>query len=137
MLKIPYQKQENDYYCGPAVLSSLLGYFGKNLSQKEIAKLTKTKPPPHGTENHEMAKMSKKFGFYSKAKRNATIKDIEQILKKYPVIINYIEPEEDVGHFAIVLELTKNSIILSDPWHGPKFKITQEEFLKRWHNHKN
>jgi len=115
-----------------------LGYFGKKISQKEIAKITKTKPPPYGTRNSEIVKFPKKFGFKSVVKKNATIKDIEESLKKkYPIIVNYVEPEDEIGHFAIVKGLTKNKIILYDPWHGPSFSLERKDFLKRWHNHRN
>lgn len=36
-LNVPRFEQENDWFCGPAVLQSVLAYYGINKSQKEIA----------------------------------------------------------------------------------------------------
>jgi hypothetical protein len=53
-------------------------------------------------------------------------------------VVNYIEPSDDEGHYAIVVSLTNNSIMLNDLWNGRRFRMEKNEFLKRWrsqHSH--
>lgn len=56
-LSVPAITQENGYYCGPAVLQSLLAYHGIHASQDELAAELHTDPVT-GTEYEDLARMA-------------------------------------------------------------------------------
>ncbi|PIR89564.1 MAG: hypothetical protein COU07_01560 [Candidatus Harrisonbacteria bacterium CG10_big_fil_rev_8_21_14_0_10_40_38] len=134
LLKIPYEKQKNEYFCGPATLAMCLKYFGKDISQEELAIIAKT-TEKEGTANREMLNAILESGLIGVTKKRARIKNVKNsIRKKRPVIVNYTEPEGGIGHYAIPIGIKNGKIILADPWHGPKFQINQNQFKKLWLN---
>lgn len=54
---VPAATQETRYYCGPAVLQSLLAYHGITASQEELAAQLKTDPVT-GTEYEDLARVA-------------------------------------------------------------------------------
>ena len=50
----------------------------------------------------------------------------------FPVIVNYIEPFSNTGHYAIIKGYTKKKIIKNDPFLGNNFMINNKEFESRW-----
>lgn len=138
-LDIPYRQQVNEYMCGPATLQMVLAFFGKQSSQRKLRKLMKASPAElknRGTANHKMVKAAQKAGFYVYVNEDSLIEELKYFIGLgYPVIVNYIEQSEDEGHFSVVTgfsSLTKN-IILNDPWNGSNLKISEPQFLRRWH----
>ncbi|NTU67136.1 MAG: hypothetical protein HGB08_04420 [Candidatus Moranbacteria bacterium] len=131
-LKIPYQKQKNAHYCGPAVLEMAFLRLGLVMPQEDIARQIGTSQE-RGTENENMIRFATEQGFEVTAKRGSSISDIREMLKKdLPLIVNYIEPTDEDGHYAIVSGITPHNIILHDPWHGKDFKLPHQKFLERW-----
>src|SRR3989344_9563595 len=101
LLKIPYEKQINEYFCGPATLAMCFKYFGKNLSQEDLAIIAKT-TEEEGTTNKDMLQAILMNGLIGVTKKRAEIKNVKNSLrKKRPVIVNYTEPNGGVGHYAI------------------------------------
>jgi predicted double-glycine peptidase len=49
-----------------------------------------------------------------------------------PVIVNYIESDNDDGHYAVVIGEEGENLIMNDPWHGKEFKIDKTDFESRW-----
>jgi len=136
-LKVPYYKQENWNSCGPAALQMVFGYFKHNFSQGKIAKQAKTNAK-RGTKNYDMIRVALEHGFYVYANDNSTFFEIRYFLEKgLPVIVNFIEPDGESGHFAVASGITSREIILHDPWNGKNFKIIHKEFSKRWHSGDN
>lgn len=131
-LKIPYQKQKNGHYCGPAVLEMVFLRLGCKMSQEEIAREIGTSKE-RGTENEDMIRMAEKEGFRVTAKSKASIEEIRGFLKLgILIIVNYIEPTDEDGHYAIVSGITPHNIVLHDPWNGKDFKLPHPKFLERW-----
>ena len=131
-LKLLYKKQENEYFCGPAIVQMILGSFGKKMSQRRLALLLKTNART-GTSNAALGRIIRKFGGYIDAHSQGSLGEIRLHLRRgNPVIVNYREPEEDVGHFAIVVGITRSSIFLLDPWHGSRFRLSLTYFSSHW-----
>lgn len=131
--EMPYFRQENDYYCGPAILQMILERFGIKKSQEEIAKVADTNSE-RGTFHRDLLKMVRENGLYAYAKRHATVKEIEKFVDEgLPIVVNYIEPEGD-GHYAIVVGYDTQDLVFNDPWHGKNFRFPKKEFESRWHN---
>ena len=53
-----------------------------------------------------------------------------------PVIVNFVEPSEEVGHFGVAIGEERGRVILHDPWNGEGFSLPLEEFERRWLGYK-
>lgn len=136
-LKIHHRQQINNYYCGPASLQMALGFFDFWISQKKLATELSTNKKL-GTSNKKMLAVAKKYGFQAYSQSNSKISDIKFFLaNNFPVIVNFIEPKNQEGHFAVVSALSKNEIKLSDPYNGKNFKLRLSDFNQRWRDQKN
>ncbi len=122
-LNIPYHKQKNSYYCGPATLQMIFEYFKYNLSQQKIAKQAST-DLKRRTKNRDMIRVAVKNGFYVYASDNSTLSKIRYFLEKgLPVIVDFIEPTDNETHFAVASDITPRHIVLEDPFNGKNFKL--------------
>jgi len=131
-LKIPFYRQKTTYDCGPASLEMVLAFFGKFESQKKLEKMAHTSSK-RGT-HQGMIDLALKEKFFCYVNENSTISKIKSFIKKkLPVIVNFIEPSADDGHYAIVSGFKDDHIILNDPWNGKNFKMLIKEFEKRWY----
>ncbi|PWB38626.1 MAG: hypothetical protein C3F02_02850 [Parcubacteria group bacterium] len=136
-LKIPYHRQQNNFYCGPASLQMALAFFKYFQPQTSLARQLKTSPRL-GTNNQRMVKVAQEHGFASFAKKNSKLSDIKFFLKnKLPVIINYREPSENEYHFALISGLDDQAVRLADPHNGHNFKLKKTIFLRRWRDSRN
>lgn len=132
-MKFVYRKQENEYFCGPAVVQTILGYFGKKMSQRRLAILLKTNART-GTSTTALVRGIRNFGFHATAHYQGSLEEIRHSLRQHiPVMVNYQEPEKNEGHFALVVGFSRSSIFLHDPWHGPKFRVSLSYFMSHWH----
>jgi ABC-type bacteriocin/lantibiotic exporter with double-glycine peptidase domain len=132
LLSVPYFKQDTDYDCGHAVLQMLVAFFHKSWTLDEIRSMLHTNSQ-YGTDNRDLITGAEKLGFVVFAKENASLEDIRKYLKKgVPVVVNYIEPEGNVGHYAIVIGIEDKNIILNDPWHDAGFTLSLDNFNNRW-----
>ncbi|MCR4334590.1 MAG: C39 family peptidase [Patescibacteria group bacterium] len=136
-MKIPYRSQNNHFYCAPASLQMLFEFFGVYKTQNDIAKKLNTNPQK-GTEDKSIIDFVTKQGFFCYVNQDSTLEEIDDFIKKgHPVIVNFIEPSQDEGHYALVVGMDEEEIILNDPWNGKGFKMTKKDFKKRWHNSDN
>ena len=129
-MEVKHIFQENDFYCGPAVVQMVLARFGVEVAQKDIAKELETDLVV-GTSARELQKFFEKRGFVVEQKNDATWEDVAAGLTKGAVIIGYIEQEGD-PHYALVSRVEGDTIVLKDPTHGDNLGLTKEEFLQRW-----
>lgn len=131
-LAVPFYKQDTNYTCGPVALQMVLDFFGVFKSEEKLTKMAKTNEK-EGTSHRNILRTARKSGFVCYSKSNAKIAEIKEIIStKLPVIVNYIEPADDWGHYAVVVGIKKDTLILNDPWNGEGFEISEEEFLHRW-----
>ncbi|MFA5173267.1 MAG: papain-like cysteine protease family protein [Candidatus Paceibacterota bacterium] len=131
-VKVPFFKQDTVYSCGPTALQMVFLFFGKMKSEEELIKKLKTRKD-EGTSHTKMKEGARKCGFRVITREGATITTIKSFLKKNrPVIVNYIETENNEGHYAVVTGINKGYIVMNDPWYGKNFKMEKGEFVKRW-----
>jgi len=131
-LKVPFYKQKTIYYCGPACLQMVFGFFGLKKSQEEIAKQTKTNEK-NGTLHKNMVNIILKNGFYCYVNNNSTLHEVKHLIDiGIPVIVNYLESSNDEVHYAIITGYEKDYLILNDPWNGKDLKLTNNFFKARW-----
>ncbi|MEK7612185.1 MAG: C39 family peptidase [Patescibacteria group bacterium] len=133
---IPFFKQENEDYCAPAVLQMIFNYFNITISQDELAKIANTpRVGSFGTLNKDLVHTAMKYGLHCYAKENATIEEIQFFLhKNIPIVVSYINPDGEEGHFAIITDISSDIITMNDPWNGKDTEISVENFLPRWRN---
>ena len=82
-LDVPYYKQNNEYYCGPAVLQMVFNYFGYLKKQDVLADDANTNEEV-GTTNQNMIKTATENGFYCYVNNNSTFFEVEHFRVKYP-----------------------------------------------------
>ena len=132
MLHVPFVRQKADHLCGPAVLQMVYRYFGRSVTQRRFERILKTSKR-FGTSRSELIRVARADGFSVYASHRVNLRKIDAFLKKkLPVIVNYVEPSDEEGHYAVAIGVTKTAVILNDPWNGRSFSMPRREFLKRW-----
>lgn len=128
MLKVKPFKQTPGF-CGPASLKIVLGYYGIEKGEEELAKLTRCSN--RGTSAQGIITAAKKLGFKAEFKDNCSFGDIKRYLdKKIPVIVNWFL--QDDGHYSVVVGLDKKKIYLQDSTLGHVRAMKLEIFYRVW-----
>lgn len=142
-------RQISSYHCGPAVLSELFSYVGKNVSQVAVVRSLRAqkKIKRFGLNIDDLARATNLLGkkevlFWRK--RNSTMSDVSSIIDKYnhPVGVEwqgmfYEDEDEDNGHYGVITKVDKanNYLRICDSYSGfagvdRRFKL--KVFEKRW-----
>ncbi|OHA88726.1 MAG: hypothetical protein A2653_00295 [Candidatus Zambryskibacteria bacterium RIFCSPHIGHO2_01_FULL_43_25] len=133
-LNVPYFKQDFIYSCGPAAVQMVLAYFHIRESESNLIEELGVSEEMWSS-NSLMIEVFRKRGLYCYVNKDGTLEQIKNFLEEgIPVVVNYIEPSAEDGHFAVVVNLTDSVIVLNDPWNGENFVLNREEFLNRWHS---
>lgn len=133
--QVPFFRQVEHYTCGPASLRMILAYLGKTIKEDELAAIARTRSS-RGTPRWAMSYLSRTHAGMHVMK-HARWEDLRKALQWGPVMVNYVEPEDDIGHYAVVTGYEKGEVILNDPWNGEDFHLSAPEFRKRWLNYKS
>ena len=81
--------------------------------------------------NGQFTLIAEKLRLNYTVRRNARLQDITALQKAgYRVIVNYTDPIENIGHFAVVKRIDNTNIHLLDPWQGPNHKMRISSFKK-------
>jgi predicted double-glycine peptidase len=132
-LSLPFVRQSNDYYCGPAALGMIFANAGLTRSQRQMAEILHTRPR-FGTRRSALVRAARANGFRVKSWSNATLDQLKNCVKRdIPVIVNYRETDDDISHFAVVSGFEHGRILLHDPWHGKYTSLSEAEFVRRWY----
>lgn len=130
-LDVPFFRQHTNYSCGPASLKMVLQYYGIHKSEDEL--YTMTKLTEDGTVHGRMIRAANKCGLHVFVDKNTSIDALKyHIDEGTPVIVNFLEPKYDEGHYAVVIGYDHGNIILNDPLHGAEFRISFHDFESRW-----
>ena len=133
-LAIPFFHQKTEFTCGPASLEMVMRFLGKRVSEEKIRREAGT-AREHGTSHQGMIEAATKEGFYCYINEASSLHEAKHFLELHiPVIVDYTEPSDDEGHYAVVTGFSDNAIILNDPWNGRNFSISEKEFLRRWYD---
>jgi ABC-type bacteriocin/lantibiotic exporter with double-glycine peptidase domain len=133
VLSVPFVKQETTYTCGPTTLQMIFRYHGREYDQRLLLDWLKT-DEVEGTPHAAMVDAVRHAGFHCYVNNHSSLDEIAHFLTRYqlPSIVYYIEPDTEVDHYAVVVGVTDDEVILNDPWNGERFELSKEEFLKRW-----
>ena len=136
----PFQETLHAGMCGPASLKIVLGYYGLEKTEQELAELSGA-TSELGTDDQGITKAAESLGFKTLIKNEADFNDIADWLKKgVPVIVNwftrgradYDDSSVADGHYSVIVGLDDEFICLQDPEIGGMRKITRDYFLKVW-----
>lgn len=129
-LSVPYFRQEREFSCGPATLRMLLAYRDILKTEEELIEALRTSF--EGTCNDIMVDVASRF--HACTVHNFSVLDdlFRHIHSDTPVMVNYLNPQGDIGHFAVIVGYTDTHLILHDPKNGPEYPITHSDFDARW-----
>lgn len=133
MLSLTYKQQEHSHWCGPAVLQMVMAFWGDSISQAELAQMLGTSEE-EGTDEDDMERVVQELG-YEIVEDEGTIDDIRACIQKgIPVVVAFIEPINNEGHYSVVTDVNNEEIVLSDPEidRYPTITLPLNDFLERW-----
>lgn len=134
MLDVPYFKQDTDYSCGPTALQMVFAFYGNRVSEQSLTERLHTKQA-FGTQHRPMIEIANEEGFYVYVNNDSSLEEIAYLItSNIPVIIHFIEPSGEEGHYSVVVDVTETHITMHDPWNGSGFKMTIPNFTERWHS---
>ncbi len=136
-IRVPYNHQKTDYTCGPASIEMVLKFFGFKESEIRLAHEAHTKKKT-GTGHEQMINLVRKHGFYCYIQKDSNIHTIKHFITRgFPAIINFKNPTDNDGHYAVVVGYSKGKIILNDPWNGKHFNIDDKILNTHWISEQN
>jgi len=141
LLNVPSIRQSTEYSCGAATFSSILAFYGHDLSEKEVMNLIGT--TSGGTNPESFLSGSKKFGLKSELIEGMTEKGIRNYLDKgIPVILSiqawgdkkdYTVDWND-GHYVVAIGYDKNGFYFMDPSQLGYSYLETNDLNDRWHD---
>lgn len=138
----PVKQQRYRYDCSICSIWCVLRYLGYNFSYWDIYKLLGP-DIKDGVDGEEIEKLFKKLKVNFIAEKSTIHKLQKYSNKNFPTIVSIQHRKEykkewkdtrKYGHYAIVLKVTKNKILLMDPKYGKIKSLTIENFKERWHD---
>lgn len=140
----PFQETLRGGYCGPASLKMVLGYWGINKSEEEVA-VACNRDPSLGTNDVSLRKAAESFGLKVEVENNSSFDSIKRWLdRKVPVVVNwftrgrsdYGDEEVPDGHYSVVVGLDDTHIYLQDSEIGGLRKLERDDFMRVWFDFK-
>lgn len=140
---VPLCRQETEYTCGVACVQSILGCYGFDYRQDELAIILESKPKL-GTNYQKIILFVEMIGFQASFIENMNIDCLKAFIDDgiTPMLqiqawgengVDYAWDWKD-SHYVIACGYNGNQIFLMDPWTlGNYTYLTAEELLKRWH----
>jgi len=130
----PYFNQNASYWCGPASMSMVLGYWGTNRSQGDIATEI-FDPGARITSMSDMVSYPTPYGFNSQD-FTGSIYDLKMWINGgVPLIVlQRFSLEDPYGHYRVVVGYNDSSAMMFtlDPINGVNFTISYAKFAQLW-----
>lgn len=144
-ISVPYHRQINSYYCGPAALEMVFDFFGPDIPQGEIADAART--APDGTYTCDMVRAAhfsnlsafpvgghpvtgytaRKLGYSGFECWGMTIDQLKSLIAAgYPIIVL------TTWHYRVAVGYSSTRITFQDPYYGQNFSMTYETFASTW-----
>ncbi|WP_340075212.1 peptidase domain-containing ABC transporter [Leptobacterium sp. I13] len=119
-------KQHDITDCGAACLASIAAHYQLQLPIARIRQYAGT--DKKGTNVLGLLEAAQKLGFQAKGVRG----DMDSLSKIPKPAIAHIIVKEQLQHYVVIYEVTKNYIKIMDPGDGKFHKKTHEAFKKEW-----
>ena len=130
---VPFFPQEENY-CGPASLAGVLGYWGFNVSQEEVAREIYT-PKVKGTITVDMANYARNKGFDAVSYGGDLGKLKAEIERGHPLILflHMGNPMVPRRHYIVVVGYDESKkAIIANSAREKDILIPYEDLLKDW-----
>jgi predicted double-glycine peptidase len=143
LLDIPDTRQTFNYDCGAKAVQTVLAYYGVDAREDKLMKQMGT--TEEGTAVVEVIRALEGAGLEVEHGKMTVDRLKEAIDQKWPVIlplqawaedpmsIDWVTDEED-GHYVIAIGYDGDRIFFEDPSSFRRVYLSEEEFLKRWHD---
>lgn len=125
MAKYPLIKQYDQKDCAPAVLLSVLKYYGGNSSLPHLRELCNTNL--QGSTMLDLVNAAKILGF----KAIGASGEYEDLIKEKTPSIAHVVIDDTLNHFVVVYKIEPDKIFIADPGKG-KYWLSKDEFLNIW-----
>ena len=130
---VPFYPQE-DFYCGPAALSSILNFYGLMTSQEEIAKEVYV-PKLKGSLTIDLLNYAKRNGFHVTFYKGS-LEDLKKNIKARRPLILFLNLGSDffpVGHYLVVVGIDDSEENITTYSGREKNKVYSfEALIKAW-----
>lgn len=146
LMRLPKTPQQNQYYCGPASLQSILAYYGTEMLQQSIGREVKT-TAVSGTPVSSMVAFLQAKGFKAEIRRGMTHFELRQKLDARHPLILMIQAWSgkaetdwantwDCGHYVVAIGYDDRRIFVMDPYIVSSYGwLTWDDLDLRWHDH--
>jgi ABC-type bacteriocin/lantibiotic exporter with double-glycine peptidase domain len=142
-IRVPLCRQETEYTCGEACVQSILGCYGLDFRQDQLAQILDSKPIL-GTDYRKIIHFMKKLGFQATFMENMSIDRLKCFINEgiTPLLQIQAWAEKDVdytsdwkdSHYVIACGYDGDRIFFMDPMTlGNYTYLPAEELMKRWH----
>jgi len=119
-------KQHDITDCGATCLASIAAHYNLQLPIARIRQYAGT--DKKGTNVLGLIEAAEKLGFEAKGVRG----ELDSLFKIPKPAIAHIIVKEQLQHYVVIYEVTKQYIKVMDPGNGKIHKKTHKEFLKEW-----
>ena len=128
-LNVPFVPQAKDT-CGAASLTMVLRYWGGEDTHDEIAREL-LEAELHGIPGSRLAQFARARGFEAFTYKGDLSQLRDFVAKGWPLIVAW-GLGRDRFHNVVVVGVEDGSVIVNDPARGPRRRVSQEAFDKRW-----
>ena len=122
-------KNEQEGFCGPAVIQDIIHREGMFATQSEIADACRT-TNKDGTTHLGLLMGAREMGLRVFKVQGLRIDQLADFLPKHHIVVNWMdgEDEENDGHYSLFEKIEDNKVYLHD------YTFTVEEFDKKWYD---
>lgn len=121
--------------CGPQSIASVLGYYGVQVAQAEVARLTKATPRGYMTAQ-AIGQFVAPYGLGARRFLGGRVVHMRSLIALgVPVIVlQWLRPGESVAHFRVVtgFDDARQVVQTLDPLLGPRVLIPYRTFEQLW-----
>lgn len=134
IFEVSYVSQDSAYWCGPASLAMVFGYWGLDLTQEEIAAEIYD-PQARLTNISAMGSYPQEYGLRTE-ELNGSINCLKKWINKGcpTIVLQRVSPQNKYGHYRVALGYNDEQKIMTtfDPIFGSNYNITYTEFAELW-----
>jgi ABC-type bacteriocin/lantibiotic exporter with double-glycine peptidase domain len=133
---IPHHFQQTEYTCGPSSLAMMLeAVWGIPVPEAHLNQRLATNAEI-GTRQRAIREYLLGLGLDVLERHTDTALDEIRLAMKdgrVVLVLYHLElPEEHTDHYAVVVRIGPNSVLLHDPYRGPATRMTLGEFDAAW-----
>ncbi len=129
-------EQQTFNNCGPATAAMTLSYFGRLESQAQVAAVVRPFRDDKNVSPGELAGYAQTLGFGARILIGADLDLLRGLISNgLPVIVEswfILPPDDQMGHYLLMIGYDGNTLIFNDSFHGPEQRETAAEFDPMW-----